>query len=278
MLARHIALELSKTLGQSFVVDNRAGAGGNIGTAAAAKAAPDGYTFVLGTNATHAANEFLYSNLGYDPAADFDAVAMIGLLPMVISTSSPDYPADGVAELARRARAAPDTINVGLPSTTASVVFATFVREARAPLFGVRYKASSQAMADAMGGQIPVVIDTVIASRPHIASGKLRAIGITSLASSDMLPGVRSIAEQGVAGFNVVAWNALFAPRGTPPESLARLSEQVQRILAQPETRRRLMDIGVEPVFMGPAQLGRFVTEERPRWGDIIRSASIRVD
>lgn len=278
VLMRLVAQELSRTLNQAIVIDNRAGAGGNIGTAAAAKSAPDGYTFLFGTNATNAANEFLYASLGYNPAADFDAVAMVGLLPMVIATSAPDLPTNGVAELIARARATPNTLNVGLPSTTANVVFAQFVKTAQAPLFAVKYKASAQSMTDTLGGQIPLTIDTVTAARSHILSGKLRALGITSLKGSDMLPGVKPVSEQGVPGFDVVAWDALFAPRGTPADVLQKMSEHVQRALQHPETRRKMLDSGVEPLFMGPSQLDSFVKEERNKWGGIIKAADIRID
>lgn len=278
VLMRLVAQELSKSLNQAIVIENRAGAGGNIGTAAAAKSAPDGYTFLYGTNATHAANEFLYASLGYNPASDFDAVATVGLLPMVIATSAPDLPTNGVAELIARARANPNTLNVGLPSTTANVVFAQFVKSAQAPLFAVKYKASAQSMTDTLGGQIPLTIDTVTAARANILAGKLRALGITSLKSSDMLPGVKSVAEQGVSGFDVVAWNALFAPRGTPSEVVQKMAEHVQRALQQPETRRKMLDSGVEPLFMGPAQLDSFVKDERNKWGGVIKAAGIRIE
>ncbi|MBB3181409.1 tripartite tricarboxylate transporter substrate binding protein [Variovorax sp. Sphag1AA] len=276
VLARLLTQELQKTLGQSFVIDNRAGAGGNIGAAAVAKAAPDGYTFLLGTNATNAANEFLFATPGFSAATDLEGVGMIGLLPMVFSTSSPDFPANGIAELIAAARAKPNTLNVGLPSTTAQVVFAQFVKEAQAPLFAVNYKSSGQSMTDALGGQIPLVIDTVTASRTHIASGKLRALGITSLHASDMLPGVKPISEQGVPGFDVVAWDAVFAPRGTPPEVVRKLSEHMQRALQQPEMRRRMMEIGVEPRSMSAPELDAFVKAERKKWGATIQAAGIR--
>jgi len=278
VLMRLVGQELSKTLNQSVIVDNRAGAGGNIGTAAVAKSPADGYTFLLGTNATNAANEFLYPNLGFNPATDFDAVAMLGLLPMVICTSAPDLPTNSVAELITRARAKPSTLNVGLPSTTASVVFAQFVKSAQAPLFAVKYKSSAQSMTDVIGGQIPLVIDTVTAARPQIAGGKLRALGITSLKASEMLPGVKPVSEQGVPGFDVVAWDALFAPRGTPPDLVQKMAEHIQKALQRPEVRQKLLDIGVEPLFMGPAQLDSFVRDERRKWGGIIKAAEIRVD
>jgi tripartite-type tricarboxylate transporter receptor subunit TctC len=278
VLMRLIGQELSRTLNQPLVVENRAGAGGNIGAAAVAKSPTDGYTFLFGTNATNAANEFLYPNPGFNAAADFDAVAMVGLLPMVIATTVADLPTNGIAELVARARAKPGTLNVGLPSTTASVVFAQFVKSAQAPLFSVKYKASAQSMTDVLGGQIPLVIDTVTASRPHIVGGKLKALGITSLKPSEMLPGVKSVAEQGVPGFDVVAWDALFAPRGTPPEVTQKFAQHVQRALQVPELRRKLLEIGVEPLFMGPAQLDAFVKDERQKWGTVIKAADIRID
>lgn len=277
LLARLISQELAKRLNQPIVIENRAGAGGNIGSAAAARAPADGYTYLLGTNATNAANEFLYASQGYDPA-DFSGVAMIGLLPMVICTSAADLPANSVAELVARARAQPNTLNVGLPSTTAQVVFAEFVKSAQAPLFAVKYKASGQSLTDTMGGQIPLVIDTVTAARPHLSSGKLRAVGITSLKASDMLPGVKPVSEQGVPGFDVVAWDALFAPRGTPPDIVRQMSEHVREVLEQPETRRKMMEIGVEPLVMPPAQLDAFVQDERQKWGAIIKAAGIRIE
>lgn len=278
VLARLVFQDLGKRLNQPIVIENRAGAGGNIGSAAAARAPADGYTFLFGTNATNAANEFLYANPGYDAAADFSGVAMIGLLPMVICTSDADLPANGVPALIERARAKPNALNVGLPSTTAQVVFAEFVKSAQAPLFAVKYKASGQSLTDTMGRQIPLAIDTVTAARPHLASGKLRAIAITSLKGSDMLPGVQSVAEQGVQGFDVVAWDALFAPRGTPPAIVQELGEHIRQVLEQPEMRRKMLDIGVEPLVMPPAQLDAFVKDERKKWGDIIKAAGIRIE
>nr|WP_145549924.1 tripartite tricarboxylate transporter substrate-binding protein [Variovorax boronicumulans] len=278
ILARVMAQELTKSLGQTVYVENKAGAGGNIGTALAAKAPADGYTFLLGTNATHAANGFLYQSPGFDAATDFDAVAMLGLLPMVVCTSAPDLPANGIAQLVDKARAKPDSLNVGLPSTSSAVIFAHFVKTAQAPLFGVKYKASAQSMTDVLGGQIPLVIDTVIAARPHLASGKLKALGVTTLKETEVLPGVKSLAEQGVQGFEFVPWDAFFAPRGTPAPVAQKFAEHVQRAMEQPELRRKLLDTGLEPRFMGPAELHTFVASERQRWGDIIKAAGIRAD
>lgn len=277
VLARVMADELARTLKQPIVVENKAGAGGNIGAASAARAQPDGYTFLLGTNATNAANEFLYADPGYQASTDFVPVAMIGLLPMVISTAATDFPTNGIAELIRRAKAEPDTINVGLPSTTAQVVFSEFVRSAEAPMFAVRYKASGQSMTDVMGGRISLVIDTVTASRPLIQSGKLHALGITSLKGSDMLPGVKPVSEQGVPGFDVVAWDALFAPKGTPQEAIDTMSAHIQQALEKPEIQLKLQQIGVEPFSLESQKLRAFISDERSKWGGIIKLAGIHL-
>ncbi|QQX89622.1 tripartite tricarboxylate transporter substrate binding protein (plasmid) [Cupriavidus necator] len=277
LLARLLAQELSGSLRQSFVVENRPGAGGNIGAAMAGKADPDGYTILLGTNATLAANEFLYSNLGYQPAKDFDAVAMLGLLPMVICTAT-DFPTNGIAKMVQQARAKPNTINVGLPSTTASVVFAQFVQSAQAPLFGVKYKTSAQSTTDVLGGQIPLVIDTVAATRTHIQSGKLRALGISSSKSSPVLEGVKPIADQGVSNFSLVAWDAFFVPRGTAGPVVARLSEHVRLALEKPALQRKLFELGIDPNYMNPAVLADFVKSERKRWGALIVAADLHAD
>ena len=276
-LARLLAQTLIKTLSQPIVIDNRGGAGGNIGTGMAARAPADGYTFLLGTNATNAANEFLYSDPGYS-AKDFAGVAMLGLLPMVICSTSPDLPDNSIAQLIEKARAQPDTLNVGLTSTTARVVHAEFVKAAQAPLFGVLYKSSGQAMNDVLGQQISLMIDTVTATRAYVQSGKLHALGITSPKESVLLPGIKTVAEQGVPGFSVVAWDAVFAPRGTPAPIVERMSQLIQAALKQPELRQKLLDNGVEPLEMGPAQLDAFIQVERDKWGGAIKEAGIHAD
>jgi tripartite-type tricarboxylate transporter receptor subunit TctC len=278
VLTRLAVAELQKTLGQPLVVENRSGAGGNIGTAAAAKAAPDGYTFLMGTNATHAANEFLFPHAGFNPATAFEPVAMIGVLPAVLSTTLQDIPANGLPQLVARARSMPDKLAVGLTSTTAQVVFEQLVRASGAPLLGVKYRASGQAMTDALGGQIPLVIDTVTATRPHLKSGALKALAVSSPKPTDLLPGVKTMAEQGVPGMDLVGWDAFFAPRGTPRDIVQKLSEHLRVLLVSPDFRQKLLDIGVEPLFMPPAELDAFAKAERKKWGGIITAAGIKAE
>jgi tripartite-type tricarboxylate transporter receptor subunit TctC len=275
---RHMGEQLGRALGQTFIVENRPGAGGNVGTEATARAAPDGYTLTMGTTATHAANQFMYASVGYDPEKDFEPIALIGMLPMVIS-ANPSFAATNIQQLIAASKAKPDTINVALTSTTARVVFELLRQQGGAPLFGVPYRGSGPAMIDVMGGQLPLTIDTVTATRPQVNAGKLRALAITSLKSSELLPGVASVAEQGLPGFEITAWNALFAPRGTPPAVITLLNAEVAKALALPETRQRLIQIGFEPAAPAtPQQLGDFVRAERQKWGDIIRTGQIKAE
>jgi tripartite-type tricarboxylate transporter receptor subunit TctC len=275
--ARYVAERLTNALGQQVFVDNKPGAGGNLGTEAAARSPNDGYTLLMGTVATQTMNEFLYPSTGYDSEKDFAPVILVGMLPMVIS-ANPDFPAKTIPELIAAAKAQPDKVNVALPSNTARIVYELLKARTGAPLFGVPYKASATAMTETMGGQVPVIIDTATATRGHVQSGKLKAIAITTLKSSDLLPGVKSVAEQGVDGFEVTAWNALYAPKGTPREIVERLNSEVAKILALPETKQRLAQLGFEVTSGTPDQLAAFEKAERAKWGPLIKAAGLKAD
>jgi tripartite-type tricarboxylate transporter receptor subunit TctC len=275
--ARLFAEQLTKALGQQVIVDNKPGAGGNIGTADAARSPNDGYTLLMGTVATQTMNEFLYPSVGYDSQKDFEPVALVGMLPMVIS-ANPSFPANSVAELVAAAKAKPDKIDIALPSTTARLVFELLKDKSGAPLFGVPYKGSATAMQEVTGGQVPLIIDTATATRGQVAGGKLKPLGITTLKSSELMPGVKSVAEQGFPGFEVTAWNALYAPKGTPKAVVDRLNAEVTKILAQPETRQRLLQIGFEPAGGSPQDLAAFEKREREKWGPLIKAAGLKGD
>ena len=275
--ARLFAEKLGKALGQQFIVDNKPGAGGNIGTADAARAAPDGYTLLMGTVATQTMNEFLYPSVGYDSDKDFAPIILVGMLPMVIS-ANPSFPANSIPELIAAAKAEPDKINIALPSTTARIVFELLKSRTGAPLFGIPYKGSATAMTEVTGGQIQLIIDTATATRGQVAGGKLKALAITTLKSSELLPGVKSVAEQGVPGFEVTAWNAIYAPRGTPKAVVDLLNAEVAKILAEPETRQRLMQLGFEPAGGSPEALSAYEKQERSKWGPLIKAAGLKGD
>lgn len=219
VLARIVAQKLQETLGQPFVVENKPGAGGNIGTEAAAKAAPDGYTIVMGTNATHAANAAMYPKMGFDHIKDFAPISLVGMIPMVLSTA-PSYPASSLKDVIAAAKQKPGDINVALPSTTAQVVLEQLQQMSGAKFFSVTYKGSGAAFTDVAGGRIPLLIDTVTASLPQISSGKLKPIAITTASRAKGAPNIPTVAESGVPGFELVAWNALYAPRTRRNRSL----------------------------------------------------------
>lgn len=274
---RHFAEKLSKALGQTFYVENKAGAGGNIGADAGAEAAPDGYTLTMGTNATHAQNPFLYSTMPFDAAADFEPTILTGMLPMVIA-ASPSFPASSVSELIAMARSRPGKVDVALPSTSARVVLELLRERAQTLLFGVPYKGWAAAMTNVMGGQLPLTIDTVTAMRSQVEAGRLKVIAITSLHGSELMPGVKLVAEQGVSGFEMIAWNAPYAPRGTPLAVIETLNAEMVKILAQPESRQRLLQLGIGPAGGSPERLRSFADKERAKWGPLIKAAGIKVD
>ena len=274
---RHFAEQLTKALGQSFYVENMPGAGGNIGTETAARAAPDGYTLIMGTNATHGTNQFLYKSVPFDAEKDFEPIILIGSFPMVIA-ANPAFPANTIAELLSVAKSNPKSADIAMPSTTARIVFELLKSQSQAPLFGVPYKGSATAITEVLGGQLPLLIDTVTAARPNITAGKLKAIAVTSSKATELLPGVKPVAEQGLAGFEVIAWNALYAPKGTPKEIVNLLNAAITRILAQPETRARLLALGYDAGGGTPAHLAEFGRSERRKWGPLINSAGIKAE
>ena len=275
--ARFLAQQLAKQIGQNVIVENRAGAAGNIGAQYVAKSAADGYTLLMGTNATHAAAPFLFVNPGFDPDADFDPIALTGILPMAIVTT-PGNPIDSVQKLAEAARTKPDTINVAVTTTTSRSTLELLRQQARAPLFAVLYKGSAQSIADVIGGQVEFMVDTVASVRAQITSGRLKALAITSLASSELLPGVKSVAEQGVAQFQIAGWNALYAPKGAPPEAIRLLSSELVKVMALPETRERMLALGVDPQIQTGPELTAFLRAEREKWGRLIRAMGIKAE
>ncbi|MBB3178275.1 tripartite tricarboxylate transporter substrate binding protein [Variovorax sp. Sphag1AA] len=274
---RYLAEHLGRALGQPLVIDNRAGAGGNIGAAEVARAAPDGYTLLMGTNGTHVLNQFLYPSMPFDPEKDFEPVVLVSTFPMVI-LANPNAPYKNMADLLADAKARPDTVNVGLPSTTSRLVLELMQKQSGAVMRSVPYKGSGSSMTDLMGGQVMVGIDTASAARPFIANGKLKALAVTSLKDSALLPGTQPAASQGLEGFQVVAWNGLYAPRGTPAAIVQKLNAEILKVLALPEARQRLLDLGHEPAGGTPDSLDRFARSEREKWGPLIKSAGMKLE
>lgn len=274
---RYLATQMSIDLGQPIVIENKAGAGGNLGTELTKQAAPDGYTLTMGTNATHVLNQYLYTRLPFDPAQDFEPIALVGTFPMVVAVNAAS-PLTSAAELVSLAQRSPRSADIAMPSTTARLVVELLKDRTSVPLFGVPYKGSANAMTDLLGGQIPAIVDTPTALRPLLASGKLRALAVTSAQPSGLMPGVKTVAEQGFSDFEVVAWNAMYAPKGTPQAIVNTLNASLNKVLAQPETRQRLLDLGFDPAGGTPARLAAFAVNERRKWEPVIKRAGIQVD
>lgn len=274
---RYLGNLLAKELGQPVIVDNRPGAGGNLGTELAADAPPDGYTLTMGTNATHAVNQYLYAGLRVRADRDFEPIVLTGTFPMVLAVNSRSA-MQSVGDLMSSVKSDPRAADIATPSTSARLVVELLKERSKLELFQVPYKGSGIAMTDVLGGQLPLLVDTPTALRSQLQAGHVRAIAVTSAVPSALVPGVKPVADQGYAGFEVIAWNALFAPRGTPPAVLDLLNDVMNRILRKAETRQQLLEYGFEPGGGTRQQLGDFVQGERRKWEPIIKTAGLKAD
>jgi tripartite-type tricarboxylate transporter receptor subunit TctC len=270
---RYLADKLSRAFGQGFVVDNKPGAGGNIGTAAAARATPDGYTLVMGANGTHAMNPALYPNVGYDAEKDFDAIVLTALIPFAIS-AGPNAPVNSLTELIALAKSKPGKVDVAFPSVTGQLVL-EMLKARDVPLFGIRYKGSGDAMTAVLGGHVPVLIDTVAATRTGL--GKLKPLAVTTATPMASMPGVKTASEQGLPNFTITAWNALMVPRGVPMDIQNKLGAEMRKILDMPETQKALGELGFERApIRTTAELNTWLREERRSYAEVIKNANMK--
>jgi tripartite-type tricarboxylate transporter receptor subunit TctC len=270
---RYFANKLSQATGQSFVVENKPGASGNIGTALAARSAPDGYTLVMGASGTHAMNPALYDNPGFDAEKDFDAIVLTALIPFAIS-AGPNSNINSLTELIAMAKKDPGKINAAIPSVTGQLVF-EMLKQRDVPLFAVKYKGSADSMTALLGGHVQVLIDTVAATRTQL--GKIKPLAVTTEAPMGSMPGVKTASEQGLPKFTIAAWNALMAPKGVPADIQAKLRAEMRKILELPETQKALADLGFEraPV-QTPAELNAWLREERRNYAQVIKTAQMK--
>lgn len=273
IFARRIAQHLQEQLRQPFVVENRPGAGGNIGTAAAARAEPDGYTLLWGTNATHAANEFLYASMPFDPVRDFAPVIGVVRLGMVLSAAQSSA-LNGIPDVLAAARARPGQLSVGLPSTTARAVLEMLRQTAAIDLTPIPYPGSGQALTGLLRGDVQLLLDTVTGSAAAIGARQIRPLAVSLGRRSGSLPEVPTFGEAGVA-LEADAWNALYAPRGTPAEIIRALNAAVNAALADQELRATLIRDGAEPLGGTPADLEAMMRRDRATWGPAIRSLGL---
>jgi tripartite-type tricarboxylate transporter receptor subunit TctC len=279
ILGRMLAQRLGETLGQNVVVENRGGAGGNVGTEAAVRAAPDGYTILMGNVAPNAINVSLYRNLPFDPVADFAPVSLVAATPNLLVVH-PSTAARTVKELIALARARPGTLNFasagnGSSSHLAGELFRVL---AGAEIVHVPYKGAGPAMLDVLSGQVQLYFATLPAALPHVKSGKLAAVALTSARRSPALADLPTVAESGVPGYEASTWYGVLAPARTPAGVIERLHGDIVRILAQPEFRERLQAQGFDPVGSSPEEFRAFIRSEIAKWGKVVRDAGIRAE
>ncbi|MGO4394984.1 tripartite tricarboxylate transporter substrate binding protein [Variovorax sp. M-6] len=276
--ARLVATKMSEKWGQPVVVDNRAGAGGNVGSDLVAKSAPDGYTLVMGVTGSHAINTSLYSRMPYDPVADFVAISQVAVVPNVLVVH-PSVPAQSLAELVALAKREPGKLNyASLGNGTAAHLGMEMLKSAAGiDIAHVPYKGSAPAVSDLLAGQVQVMVDGLPSALPHVKAGKLRAIALTSLHRAPALPDLPTIAET-YPGFYADAWSGLFAPKGTPQAVVDKLSAEVQRILQMPEVREKLVALGAEPVGSTQAEFNAHVRREIDKWARVVKASGARVD
>jgi tripartite-type tricarboxylate transporter receptor subunit TctC len=276
-IARMISDRLSTALGQTFVVENRPGAGGTIANDAVAKSPADGYTLLISTAALPI-SAVMYKSLKYD-TAKFASVTVFTHSPLAF-VANPNFPAKTVPEFIAYAKANPGKVNFGSlgQGTSHHVTGEKLKLEAGLDMAHVPYKGSGAAHTDVMAGQIQVMFDNLVALLPNIKSGKLRPLAVTSLKRHPLLPDVPSLSEAGVKDFEALAWFGLVAPQGTPKDVLTKLNAEVVKILALPEIRQRLIEGGSEVIGNSPEAADRFLQTEISRWGTVVKAANITID
>ena len=281
-LARLISQQLGTALGTTVVVENKGGAAGSIGSEAAARAAPDGYTLLGGTVSSHAINVSLYPKLGYDPLKSFSPVTLIGTNPvvLVVAASSPYKTLQDVLAAAKGKQGGLSSASAGTGSSQHLAV-ELLAYKSGVKFTHVPYKGSGPAIQDVIGGQVDMMFDTTVVAAPHIQSGKLRAIAVTSPQRLASMPDVPTVAESGVPelkDFQVQSWQAIFVPAGTPTPVVTRLHDEIRKILAQPDMQMRLKGFGMEPADLTVAQIAAFQKAEVEKWAQVIKAANIKVD
>ena len=279
LVARVVAARMGPRLGQQVVVDNRAGAGGNIAHDIAAKSAPDGYTMVLASVASLAMSPALLGKVPYDPINDFAPVAQLVDVSSLLSTH-PTGAAKSLKDFVARAKQQPDKITVANPGTgsIAHLAFELFKATAGIKVINVPYKGGGPAVIDALSGQVEYLAGVISTGAPHVKSGKLRGLGVTSLKRSPILPDVPTIAEGGFAGFEASGWLGVAFPAKTPVALVERMYKDSVATMAMPDVREQLQNAGLEPAVKDPAAFRGYVKSELAKWSRLIREAGIKAD
>jgi tripartite-type tricarboxylate transporter receptor subunit TctC len=278
-MARLLGRRLEQRLGKPFVIDNRPGAGGNIGSDVVAKARADGYTLLLGGVATHAINPSLYARMQFDPIKDFAPISLLVTLPNVLVVN-PALPVHSMPELIALAKAKPASLTFasGGNGTTHHLSGELFERMAGIEMTHVPYKGNAPAIADVLGGQVNLMFDNIGNSLPYIKAGKLRALAVTGPARSSVLPNLPTMAELGFPSFNITSWLALFAPAGTPKPIVEQLNAETNSTLQEKQVRDILAAEGMEAQGGTPEQFRAFLRSEIARWSKLVKESGAHID
>ena len=276
VVGRIVAERMSQELGQQIVVQNVGGAGGSLGAAQVAKADPDGYTILMGTVATHALNPLILKQKPYDPVADFAPVSLLVLVPNVLAVN-PALPVNTVQELIDLAKTDPLAYASSGNGTPLHLSGELFKAMAGVDLTHIPYKGSGPALTDVLGNQVPVIFDNLPSASSHISSGKLRALGVTTAERAPSFPDVPAIAET-LPGYETYSWNALFAPAGTPPETVEVLANAAKAAMADPAVAARMAEFSAEIVASGPEELAAHVKAEMAKWEPVVTQANVSLD
>ena len=278
LFGRLLAQHMQKNFGQPFIVENRAGAGGNLGAAAVAKAAPDGYTFLVGTVSTHAINPFLYSKLPYDTVKDFAPVNLIARLPNILVVH-PSLPVNNVQELVAYLKANPDKLSYGSSGAGTSIHLAAELFKIRTgtTMTHVPFRSSGDIMNNLTGGHINLAFDNITLAWPQVKAGRLRALAVSSTERSAIAPDVPTVADT-IPGFEATSWHGVFAPAGTPKPIVDKMAAEMKRILELPDVKDKLFEIGAVASPMTPEDFARFIDGERAKWADVVKASGAKMD
>ncbi|MEW6100265.1 MAG: tripartite tricarboxylate transporter substrate binding protein [Pseudomonadota bacterium] len=284
ILARALAPELAKAFGQQFLVDNKPGAGGNLGAAEVARAPADGYTLLMGTVGTHGINQALYPKLPYDPIKDFAPVTLVAAVPNVLvmnPAKAQEYKIQSVPDLIRYAKANPGKLNMASSGNGTSIHLSGELFKSMTGTYMVHfpYRGSGPALMDLIGGNMDLMFDNLPSAMQHIKAGKLKALAVTTAKRSEALPDVPTIAEAGpLPGYEASSWFGLLAPAGTPADIINRLQQETAKALASPALKERLISQGAIPSGMTPAEFARLIDAEHKKWAQVVKVSGAKVD
>ena len=279
ILARVVGEKLGPILGQTIVIENKPGQGGSVGAAELARAAPDGHTIGGGTISSHAINATLYDKLPYDPVTSFAPITMYATQPNVLLVH-PSVPAATLREFIALLKASPGKYVYGSAGngTSQHISGELFKAMAGVQMQHVPYRGSGQMVPELLGGTLPVAFDNIATGIPHMKTGKLRALAVTTARRSSVAPDVPTMAESGLTGYELSSWQAVFAPAGTPPAIVDRLYTEIGRILRMPDVAKRLGDLGLDLSGMAPAELAAVIRADVPRLGKVVRDSGAKAD